>query len=98
MAEFPPYYKPPYAWETLPSPYDFRQLGFSSSFLQRASNFYGSEFKQSPENQQPLDCSTHFSPNSDTYHCITCDKVYISVVLFQFQFEIFPGEEKPNCL
>lgn len=77
MAEFPPYYKPSYAWETLRSPFDFRQLDYHSTILQHASNLYGSEFKSSPDDQQPLDCSTHYSPTSDTYHCITCDKVNI---------------------
>ncbi|KAI5612810.1 zinc finger protein Gfi-1b isoform X1 [Silurus asotus] len=76
LAEFPPYYKAPYPWETLPSPYDFRHLGFHPSLLQHSSNLYGSEFKQSTEDQQPLDCSTHYSPTSDTYHCITCEKVF----------------------
>lgn len=92
MAEFPPYYKPPYAWETLPSPFDFRQLGFHSSLLQHANNLYRSEFKQSPEDQQPLDCSTHYSPTSDTYHCITCDKVnYRSG--FYLKIQILSDEE-----
>ncbi|XP_072517971.1 zinc finger protein Gfi-1b [Salminus brasiliensis] len=76
MAEFPPYYKPTYGWEPLPSPYDFRQMGFHSSLLQHANTLYGSHLKQSPEHAQPLDCSTHYSPTSNTYHCLTCDKVF----------------------
>ncbi|XP_066502319.1 zinc finger protein Gfi-1b [Hoplias malabaricus] len=76
MAEFPPYYKPAYGWEPLPSPYDFRHIGFHSSLLQHANSLYGSHLKQSPEPTQPLDCSTHYSPTSNTYHCITCDKVF----------------------
>ncbi|TSK72136.1 Zinc finger protein Gfi-1b [Bagarius yarrelli] len=83
MAEFPPYYKPPYAWETLHSSYAFRQLDLHSTILQHTSNIYGSELKQSPEDLQPLDCSTHYSPTSETYHCITCDKVNIRKILVQ---------------
>ncbi|XP_062868038.1 zinc finger protein Gfi-1b [Trichomycterus rosablanca] len=76
LAEYPPYYKTPYAWDALTPPYDFRQMGFHSTILQHANNLYRSEFKQSPEQAQPLDCSTHYSPTSDTYHCITCNKVF----------------------
>ncbi|XP_028829807.1 zinc finger protein Gfi-1b [Denticeps clupeoides] len=77
LAEFPPYYKPPYGWEPLPSRYDFRQMGFPPSLLHHASSVYSSHVKPSPpEPVQPLDCTTHYSPSSNTYHCITCDKVF----------------------
>uniref|UniRef100_A0A3P8TDM4 Growth factor independent 1B transcriptional repressor n=1 Tax=Amphiprion percula TaxID=161767 RepID=A0A3P8TDM4_AMPPE len=74
MAEFPPYYKPTFTWES-PS-YDLRQMSFSPTVLQHASNLYGSHIRSSPQPDQPLDCSTHYSPTSNTYHCITCDKVF----------------------
>uniref|UniRef100_A0A3B5L961 Growth factor independent 1B transcription repressor n=1 Tax=Xiphophorus couchianus TaxID=32473 RepID=A0A3B5L961_9TELE len=75
MAEFPPYYKPSYAWESVSSSYKLRQLSFSPTVLQHASSLYGGHISHSPPPQQPLDCSTHYSPTSNTYHCITCDKV-----------------------
>ncbi|XP_061071782.1 zinc finger protein Gfi-1b [Conger conger] len=76
LPEFHPYYKSPFAWDPVHPSYDFRQMGFSPSLLQHASSLYGAHIKQSSETPQPLDCSTHYSPNSDTYHCITCDKVF----------------------
>lgn len=76
MAGFPPYYKPPYAWEPVASSYELRQMSFSPTVLQHASDLYGSHIGRSgAPPQQPLDCSTHYSPTSNTYHCITCDKV-----------------------
>lgn len=75
MAGFPPYYKPSYAWEPMSSAYELRQMSFSPTVLQHASNLYGTHISRSPQPQQPLDCSTHYSPTSNTYHCITCDKV-----------------------
>uniref|UniRef100_A0A8C9Z577 Growth factor independent 1B transcriptional repressor n=1 Tax=Sander lucioperca TaxID=283035 RepID=A0A8C9Z577_SANLU len=65
MAGFPPYYKPPYAWEPVPSSYKLRQMSFSPTVLQHPL-----------QPLQPLDCSTHYSPTSSTYHCITCEKVF----------------------
>ncbi|KAM8744147.1 zinc finger protein Gfi-1b isoform 1-T3 [Acanthopagrus schlegelii] len=77
MAGFPPYYKPPYAWEPVASSYELRQMSFSPTVLQHASDLYGSHISRSgAPPQQPLDCSTHYSPTSNTYHCITCDKVF----------------------
>ncbi|XP_072228411.1 zinc finger protein Gfi-1b [Leuresthes tenuis] len=76
MAEFPPYYKPSYAWEPVSSSYGLRQLSFNPTVLQHASSLYGSHIGRSPQPQQPLDCSTRYSPTSSTYHCITCDKVF----------------------
>ncbi|XP_032396160.1 zinc finger protein Gfi-1b [Etheostoma spectabile] len=73
MAGFPPFYKPPYAWEPVPSSYKLRQMSFSPTVLQHANNLYISRSHQPP---QPLDCSTHYSPTSNTYHCITCEKVF----------------------
>ncbi|XP_053709417.1 zinc finger protein Gfi-1b [Synchiropus splendidus] len=73
LAEFPPYYKSSYAWEQVPPSY---QLTFSPRVLQHASSLYSSHINRSPPRQQPLDCSTHYSPTSNTYHCITCDKVF----------------------
>ncbi|XP_037121283.1 zinc finger protein Gfi-1b [Syngnathus acus] len=71
--EFPSYYKPAYWGEQVPSPY---RLGFSPTVLQHAATLYNTHISRSPQNQQPLDCSTHYSASSDTYHCITCDKVF----------------------
>ncbi|KAA0719942.1 Zinc finger protein [Triplophysa tibetana] len=76
LAEFPPYYKSSYAWDHVSSPYHFRQMNFPPSLLQHASSLYGAHLKQSSELPQPLDCSTHYSPTSNTYHCVTCDKVF----------------------
>ncbi|XP_012719612.1 zinc finger protein Gfi-1b [Fundulus heteroclitus] len=76
MAEFPPYYKPAYAWEPVSSSYELRQLSFSPTVLQHASSLYGGHISRSPPPQQPLDCSRHYSATSNTYHCITCDKVF----------------------
>ncbi|XP_062410975.1 zinc finger protein Gfi-1b [Sardina pilchardus] len=77
LAEFPPYYKHSYGWEPLPTPFDFPPMGFPSSLLQHTASLYGAHLKQSPpDTPQPLDCSTHYSPTSDTYHCITCEKVF----------------------
>ncbi|XP_019750302.1 zinc finger protein Gfi-1b [Hippocampus comes] len=73
MGEFPSYYKPTYSWEQVPSRY---QLGFSPSVLQHAASLYNTHISRSPQHPQPLDCSTHYSPSSNTYHCITCDKVF----------------------
>ncbi|XP_006640815.1 zinc finger protein Gfi-1b [Lepisosteus oculatus] len=74
----PPYYKPSFPWDSLHPAYNFRQLscGFPTSLLQHASTLYGAHLKGSPEHPQALDCSTHYSPTSDTYHCITCNKVF----------------------
>ncbi|XP_063336916.1 zinc finger protein Gfi-1b-like [Pelmatolapia mariae] len=66
----------PYAWETLSPSYKLRQMSFSPTVLQHASNLYSTNINRSPQPQQPLDCSTHYSPSSNTYHCITCDKVF----------------------
>lgn len=76
-AGFPSYYKPTYAWEPVSSSsYELRQMSFSPTVLQHASSLYGGHISRSPpQPQQPLDCSTHYSPTSNTYHCITCDKV-----------------------
>ncbi|XP_061657274.1 zinc finger protein Gfi-1b isoform X2 [Syngnathoides biaculeatus] len=71
--EFAPYYKSTYSWEHVTSPY---QLGFSPTVLQHAASLYNTHISRSPQHQQPLDCSTHYSPSSNTYHCITCDKVF----------------------
>lgn len=76
LPEYPRYYKSPFAWESMHPSYDFQQMGFPPSLLQHASTLYGAHIKQSSETPQPLDCSTHYSPTSDTYHCITCDKVF----------------------
>ncbi|XP_061888196.1 zinc finger protein Gfi-1b [Entelurus aequoreus] len=73
VGEFSPYYKPAYSWEQVPTSY---QLGFSPAVLQHATSLYNTHVSRSPQHQQPLDCSTHYSPRSDTYHCITCDKVF----------------------
>ncbi|XP_026860062.2 zinc finger protein Gfi-1b [Electrophorus electricus] len=75
-AEFPPYYKAPYGWESVPSPYDLRQMGFHSTLLQHGNRLYVPPLKKGSEQSQPMDCSTHYSPTSDTYHCITCEKVF----------------------
>ncbi|KAK7896597.1 hypothetical protein WMY93_021922 [Mugilogobius chulae] len=81
VAEYPPYYKPSY-WETVCGPYDIRQFTFSPTVLQHTSHLYGPcsphlrSSSSSPPPAQPLDCSTHYSPSSNTYHCITCDKVF----------------------
>ncbi|MED6237302.1 hypothetical protein ATANTOWER_022295 [Ataeniobius toweri] len=76
MAEFPPYYKPTYTWKPVSSSYELRQLSFSPTVLQHTSSLYGGHISRSPPRQQPLDCSTHYSPTSNTYHCITCNKVF----------------------
>lgn len=76
LADFQPYgSQSPYAWETLSPSYKLRQMSFSPTVLQHASNLYSTNINRSPQPQQPLDCSTHYSPSSNTYHCITCDKV-----------------------
>ncbi|XP_029025857.1 zinc finger protein Gfi-1b [Betta splendens] len=71
LSDFPSFYKPAYAWDAVP-PYELRQMSFSPTVLQHAAGLYG----RSPPPPQPLDCSTHYSPSSNTYHCITCDKVF----------------------
>lgn len=78
MVGFPPYYKSTCAWESLPATYDLHPISFSPTVLQHASSMYSKHVGHSTELQQPLDCSTHYSPTSNTYHCITCDKVSIS--------------------
>lgn len=78
IAGFPPYYKP-YAWEPVSSSFELRQMSFSPKVLQHAGNLYSNHLSCSPPAQQPLDCSTHYSPTSNTYHCITCDKVSIKI-------------------
>ncbi|XP_034048783.1 zinc finger protein Gfi-1b [Thalassophryne amazonica] len=74
--EFPSYCKSPYSWESVSSAYELRQLTFSPTVLQHANNLYSNHISRSPPPQQPLDCSTHYSPTTNTYHCITCDKVF----------------------
>lgn len=88
MAEFPPFYKPSYAWDSVPAPYDLRQMGPPTYLLQHASSLYGAQVSHSPEPQQPLDCSTHYSLTSDTYHCITCDKVHMQEWCHSFLFTL----------
>lgn len=78
MVGFPPYYKPTYAWEPLPASYDLHPMSFSPTVLQHAGGVYGNHVGRGAQPQQPLDCSAHYSPTSNTYHCITCDKVSIS--------------------
>lgn len=78
MVGFPPYYKPTYAWEPLPASYDLHPMSFSPTVLQHTGSMYGNHVGRGAQPQQPLDCSTHYSPTSNTYHCITCDKVSIS--------------------
>lgn len=78
MVGFPPYYKPTYAWESLPASYDLHPMSFSPTVLQHTGSMYGKHVGRGAQPQQPLDCSTHYSPTSNTYHCITCDKVSIS--------------------
>lgn len=78
MVGFPPYYKPTYAWEPLPASYDLHPMSFSPTVLQHAGGVYGTHVSRGAQPQQPLDCSAHYSPTSNTYHCITCDKVSIS--------------------
>lgn len=75
MAELPAYYKPSYTWDSVPVPYDLCPMGFPPSLLQHSSSLFRAKVSHSPEPQQPLDCSTHYYPTSETYHCITCDKV-----------------------
>ncbi|XP_068609304.1 zinc finger protein Gfi-1b [Brachionichthys hirsutus] len=76
VAGFPPYFKPPYAWESVPSSFKLHQNSFSPTVLQHAGSLYSSHISRSAQPQQPLDCSTHYSPTSNTYHCITCEKVF----------------------
>lgn len=77
LTDFSSYYKPTYAWEPVPHPtsFELRQVTFSPTVLQHASSLYRGHIRRSPTPQQPLDFSTHYSPTSNTYHCITCDKV-----------------------
>lgn len=76
---FPPYYKSTYAWESLSASYDLHPMSFSPTVLQHASGMYSNHVSHNTQLQQPLqDCTTHYSPTSNTYHCITCDKVSIS--------------------
>ncbi|XP_039620237.1 zinc finger protein Gfi-1b isoform X2 [Polypterus senegalus] len=72
------YYKPSFPWESLQSAYDFHQLScnFQSGLLQHASSFYQSHHKGEQSAQSPLDFSTRYSPSSETYHCITCSKMF----------------------
>ncbi|XP_046901531.1 zinc finger protein Gfi-1b isoform X2 [Hypomesus transpacificus] len=74
VADFPSYYKPTYAWE--PTPYNLRQMTFTPTLLQHSTSLYGARVSHSPEPRRQTDCSTHYSPTSNTYHCITCDKVF----------------------
>ncbi|XP_028273990.1 zinc finger protein Gfi-1b [Parambassis ranga] len=77
MGEFPPYYKPSYAWDPVSSSsYELRRMSFSPTVLQHANSLYGSHIRRSPQPPQPLDCSTHYSSNSNNFHCISCDKVF----------------------
>lgn len=79
IAELPPYYKASY-WESMSGAYKLRQMTFSPTVLQQATHLYTSHLSERSRSSspppQPLDCSTHYSPSSNTYHCITCDKVF----------------------
>lgn len=90
VAGFPLYYKSTYPWESLPTSYDLHPMSFSPTVLQHASGMYGNHVGHSTQLQQPLDCSTHYSPTSNTYHCITCDKVSI----FTFYKVFSPNRRK----
>lgn len=99
MVGFPPYYKPTYAWEPLPASYDLHPMSFSPTVLQHTGSMYGNHVGRGAQPQQPLDCSTHYSPTSNTYHCITCDKVSISRSTSAGVF-FFPqrGKSLQSCL
>uniref|UniRef100_A0A8C4S6Y9 Growth factor independent 1B transcriptional repressor n=1 Tax=Erpetoichthys calabaricus TaxID=27687 RepID=A0A8C4S6Y9_ERPCA len=72
------YYKPSFPWESLQSAYDLHQLScnFQSGLLQHASSIYQSHLKGEQSAQSPLDFNTRYSPSSETYHCITCSKMF----------------------
>ncbi|KAM9321970.1 zinc finger protein Gfi-1b [Pholidichthys leucotaenia] len=66
-----------YPWEPMCPPYKLHQMTFTPTVLQHTSNLYSTHISSSPPcEEQPLDCSTHYSPTSNTYHCITCEKVF----------------------
>lgn len=74
-AELPSFYSPSY-WESVSGAYELRQMTFSPTVLQHTARLYPDLHRSSSPPSQPLDCSTHYSHSSNTYHCITCDKVF----------------------
>lgn len=91
VAGFPSYYKPTYAWEPVPTSYELHPMSFSPTVLQHASSLYSGHISRSAQPQQPLDCSTHYSPTSNTYHCITCDKVSLITAPYRISFLVNPS-------
>lgn len=102
MDGFAPYFKPSYGWEPVPSSYKLRQLSFSPTVLQHTSDLYGTHISRSPQPQQPqqpLDCSTHYSPTSDTYyHCIACEKVSATFFVVVVKLLVYLSRPKRSNL
>ncbi|XP_056157763.1 zinc finger protein Gfi-1b [Lampris incognitus] len=76
VTEFPTYYKCAEPLNAMPSAYQHHPMAFRPTVLQHARSLYGAHVSHAPQPQQPLDCSANYSPTSNTYHCITCDKEF----------------------
>ncbi|XP_043914827.1 zinc finger protein Gfi-1b [Protopterus annectens] len=74
----PPFYKPTFPWRSFHLTYDFPQMSstFQSAFLKRSVDLYGTHIKPVPDNEPPIDYSMHYSPDSEMYHCVKCNKVF----------------------
>ncbi|KAF7241035.1 Zinc finger protein Gfi-1b [Varanus komodoensis] len=69
----PAFYKPGFAWDAFHPPYGYRPM--SSARLDRALGLYGTHLL--PALEPPLDYSMRFSPDTETFHCIICNKHFI---------------------
>ncbi|XP_044295988.1 zinc finger protein Gfi-1b isoform X2 [Varanus komodoensis] len=68
----PAFYKPGFAWDAFHPPYGYRPM--SSARLDRALGLYGTHLL--PALEPPLDYSMRFSPDTETFHCIICNKIF----------------------
>uniref|UniRef100_A0A8D0BUZ6 Growth factor independent 1B transcriptional repressor n=2 Tax=Salvator merianae TaxID=96440 RepID=A0A8D0BUZ6_SALMN len=68
----PVLYKPSFSWNSFHPPYGYRPM--SSALLDHTVSLYGNQLL--PATESPLDYSMSFSPDLETYHCVTCHKMF----------------------
>ncbi|NWI13053.1 GFI1B protein, partial [Crypturellus soui] len=75
-ASTPAFYKAGFSWDAFRSPYGFRQMSstMQSALLERPVSLYGGHLVASAE--PPLDYSVHYAADTETYHCVKCNKVF----------------------
>ncbi|KAM6110282.1 zinc finger protein Gfi-1b isoform 2-T4 [Pterocles gutturalis] len=70
----PTFYKTGFSWDAFHLPYSYRQMSstMQSALLEHPVSLYGSHLLLSTE--PPLDYSLHYSSDTETYHCVKCNK------------------------